>query len=206
MPIPTTRLKPQVLAADETAVWGKLDAPSSPVAPLFRFEPRTRRFDYFDVRAGLPESAPGRLISLGTSVWLLHEEGAFRFDATSRRFVKEAALHALYVVSTQEGIVWIGGNAAKSGDPTLFRWSRATGKTVPEERSRKDYCRSLLASGNGILIASGTGLFRVSGPDAWEPVDTWEVTPANLVRGSDGAIWVAGDWGKLLRIDARAGL
>ena len=208
-PVSSTEVRAQVLASDEQNVWGKVVAPSAVVPPLFRFDPATLRFDFFDEAAGLPEQAEGKLILAGKSIWFLHGTGAFRFNEPSGKFIREAQLRAELLTFTGDGeTVWIAGyRPLAKGLPAVYRWDRASGKTTLEKPSEEigNGCRALLASGRGVLLATWRGLFRSEKPDVWEPVDTLGLIPSNLRRDPGGAIWVS-DGANILRIDARAGL
>ena len=206
-PTTSTHVQPKVLAADETSVWGALSVPSTTGQTLFRFEPATRRFAFFDERTGLPGGVDGRLLTAGKGAWFLHDKGAFRFDAAAGRFVREAEFRASYLAASVEGsAVWIAGSGSAYDAPTLYRWSRAGTQTMPEEPSKKNHCRHVLPSGNGALLATDQGLFRTSQAGIWEPIDAWGLSPNMLTRTDDGAVWATvGELG-FLRIDARAGL
>lgn len=208
-PVSSNEVRAQALAADEKTIWGKITAPNAVAPPLFRFDPATRRFDFFDSASGLPEQTEGKLVAAGKSVWFLHGTGAFRFDEPSGKFVREAQLRAELLAFTDDGeTVWVAGyRPLEKGLPAVYRWDRASGKTTLEKPSGEsgNICRALLASGRGVLIATWNGLFRSAKPDVWEPIDTLGLRPATLTRGADGAVW-ASDGADFLRIDARAGL
>ncbi|MGC4046343.1 MAG: hypothetical protein QM758_21340 [Armatimonas sp.] len=210
VPTATTQLLPQLAVTNGTALWGFLNARNAGPAPLFRFEPSTRRFAFFDESVGAQHPTDGFLAEAGGHVWLLHAKGAFRFDNPTQRFVCELPFVANRVAAAEDNsTVWIARelDLRSPKHPTLYRWSPESGKVVPENASIQSRCNSLLPSKNGVLIAASDGLFCADTQSAnWKRINTWGLSATRLLRDAKGAVWATlGELG-YLRIHESVGL
>ncbi|MGC4046346.1 MAG: hypothetical protein QM758_21355 [Armatimonas sp.] len=201
VPVTATQLWPQLAASEGASLWGFLNARNAGPAPLFRFEPGTNRFSFFGENAGLPHSEGGQMIEAGGQIWWLHPTGAFRFDTAAQRFLHEVPFQARRIAASQsKAWVWIAGESAQKSDATLYRWSAASGKTVPEAGSIQNRCQALLSAGEGVLAATDNGLYRVDAESVWTLMDTLQMPVSQLMRASNGAVWATTNGPGFLRL------
>lgn len=204
VPVLASQLWPQIAATDGAALWGFLNARNAAPPPVFQFEPATRTFSFFQESAGLPGTPGGKMTEVGGQIWLLHPTGAFRFDNASQRFINEAPFPAGQVAAAQsKAYVWISGEPAQKDGPTLYRWNAASGKTVPDSNSVQNRCQALLSSGEGVLVATKKGLYKIDAQSVWTPVDTLQMPVGQLMRDAAGTVWATTAGPGYLRLSAK---
>lgn len=187
--VKVSSLTPQVLAADACGIWGAMAAQPGQPAAFFRFEPATRQFTLFDERSGLCEVTGPRIVMNQQEPWVLCEQGAYRFDIATQRFVQELTVSAWSIALSVNGDeVWLVGRPS-SGESLLYHWKQGVPGVMPITSPAWSQCFDVVCTDIDTVIATDQGLYQREAQGGWIAIDSAGTHPRKLQRGEDNSLW-----------------